>query len=88
MSSDPANDFLPTGMRHADFKIGREFLTSTGRWRVTDVGTRTVIAIKLDRDDDPSWYHGPPYAVAEFVFDEDDFESCSPYDHRRTSERP
>ena len=36
------------GMKHADFRIGTEFLTATGRWRVTDVGTRTAIAIKLD----------------------------------------
>jgi hypothetical protein len=23
------------GMKHADFRIGMEFLTATGRWRVT-----------------------------------------------------
>jgi hypothetical protein len=23
------------------------------------------------------WLNGPPYAVAESVFDEDDFEGCS-----------
>ena len=27
---------------------------------------------------DPSWYHGPPYAVAEIVFDEYDLEACEP----------
>jgi hypothetical protein len=63
-------------MRHADFRIGLEFMTATGRWRCTDVGTRTVIAIKLDRPDDPSWYNGPPYAVCETVFDEYDLEAC------------
>lgn len=26
---------------------------------------------------DPSWLNGPPYAVAESVFDEDDIEGCS-----------
>ena len=57
-------------MRHGDFRIGLEFMTDTGRWRCTDVGTRTVIAIKLDRPEDPTWYLGPPYAVAEHVFDE------------------
>ena len=25
---------------------------------------------------DESWYNGPPYAVAEEVFDEYDFEGC------------
>jgi hypothetical protein len=28
--------------------------------------------------DDPSWYNGPPYAVAECVFDEYDQEGCTP----------
>jgi hypothetical protein len=35
-------------MRHADFYIGLEFFTSSGRWRCTDVGTRTICAISLD----------------------------------------
>ena len=26
--------------------------------------------------DDPSWLNGPPYAVAEVVFDEDDLADC------------
>jgi hypothetical protein len=63
-------------MKHSDFSIGREFLAETGRWRCTDVGTRTIVAIKRDHDNDPSWYNGPPYAVAETVFDEDDIEGC------------
>jgi hypothetical protein len=60
-------------MKHSDFQIGREFWTGTGRWRCTDIGTRIIAAIKLDKDD-ASWYNGPPYAVAEFVFDEYDLE--------------
>ena len=43
-------------------------------WRVTDVGSRTIVAIRLDKGDDTSWYAGPPYAVAEYVFDEDDID--------------
>ena len=27
-------------------------------------------------DDDPSWLNGPPYAVAELVFDEYDLPGC------------
>lgn len=77
-------DFVPKGMKHSDFKIGREFLTETGRWRCTDVGKRTITAIKLDHDDDPSWYNGPPYAVVESVFDEYDIEGLSPAPRRRT----
>ena len=63
-------------MEHSDFRIGCEFLTAAGRWRCTDVGTRTIAAIRLDLDHEPRWYNGPPYAVAEHVFDEDDFEGC------------
>jgi hypothetical protein len=65
-------------MKHSDFSIGCEFATAAGRWRCTDVGTRTIVAIRLDLDDDPSWYDGPPYAVLEAVFDEDDIEGCEP----------
>jgi hypothetical protein len=65
-------------MRHEDFSIGMEFLCGGKRWRCTDIGRRTVIAIALDHDDDPSWYNGPPYAVAETVFDEYDQEGCEP----------
>ena len=80
-------------MRHDDFSIGLEFMTDTGRWRCTDVGTRTIMAIRISAvqathqaDDgeltsevaatDPSWFNGPPYAVAELVFDEDDMVAC------------
>jgi antitoxin ParD1/3/4 len=66
-----------TGMKHADIRIGMEFLTATGRWRVTDVGTRTVIAIKLDQTN-PRNYNGPPYSIVEEVFDEYDLEGCGP----------
>lgn len=72
---DSLEPFLETcGMEHADFRIGMEFLTAKGRWRVTDIGTRTVIAIKLD----PLNYNGPPYSIVESVFDEYDFGGCAP----------
>jgi hypothetical protein len=72
-----------TLMKHSDFKIGLEFLTAAGRWRCTDVGTRTVAAIRLDLDHDPGWYAGPPYAVVERVFDEDGIEDCDPAPQER-----
>ena len=71
-------------MKHSKFRIGCEFMTATGRWRCTDVGKRTIAAIKLDLDHDPSWYNGPPYAVAESVFDEEGMEDCDPAPRRRT----
>jgi hypothetical protein len=81
-------------MRHADFVIGETFWCSGRQWRCTDIGTRTIIAIRIDavevgsnvsdlrRTLDQSeaeaegWFNGPPYAVAEIVFDEDDLEGC------------
>jgi hypothetical protein len=71
-------------MKRADFHIGCEFLTASGRWRCTDVGKRTIAAIRLNHDDDPSWYNGRPYAATESVFDEYDFEGCEPAPKRRT----
>ncbi len=58
-------------MKHGEFHIGLEFYTATGAWRCTDVGARVVTAMKLGIAGD-GVYEGPPYAVAEFVFDEDD----------------
>ena len=70
-------------MKHSNFRIGREFMTGSGRWRCTDVGKRTIAAIKLDMDHDPSWYNGPPYAVVESIFDEYGIEDCDPAPRRR-----
>jgi hypothetical protein len=47
-------------------------------WRCTDIDRRTLIAIALEHPDDPSWYNGPPYAVAECIFDENDRRGCMP----------
>jgi len=63
-------------MKHADFRLGLEFYTATGAWRCTDIGARVVTAVKLGQPD-PTVYDGPPYAVAEFVFDEDDQAAAS-----------
>jgi hypothetical protein len=84
----PARKVVWTGnrpaMKHSDFWIGREFLSGSGRWRCTDVGTRTIAAIRLDKDHDPYWYNGPPYAVLESVFDEYDIEGCEAAPKRRS----
>lgn len=55
--------------------IGSEFRTAGGRFRVTDIGTRTILAIRIEAREDESWLRGPPYAVAEIVFDENDYEA-------------
>ena len=61
--------------RVADFTIGTEFTNSDATWRVTDIGLRTIVAINISvHSDDPSWFNGPPYAVPEVVFDENDLE--------------
>jgi hypothetical protein len=71
-------------MKHADFRIGCEFLTGSGHWRCTDVGARTIAAIRLNHDDDHRWYNGPPYAVVEHVFDEEGIQGCDKAPKRRT----
>ena len=63
-------------MEHGDFDISKEFMTVSGTWRCTDIGTRTIIAIRVSDCDDTSWLNGPPYAVVEMVFDENDLGGC------------
>ncbi len=67
----------------ADFKIGDEFTSAGGekRWRVTDVGSRVVVALWLDPMRESSWFNGPPYAVVEEVFDEYDLEGVENVEH-------
>ncbi|MEZ2407334.1 hypothetical protein AB6806_11000 [Bosea sp. RCC_152_1] len=77
-----------------------EFESGGGIWRCTDIGTRIVTAIRVDRVEKASkdgdliakvvlsrsqaeaegWFNGPPYAVAEMVFDEDALNGCEPID--------
>ena len=81
-------------LKPRDFRIGQEFRCGESIFRCTDVGTRTVTAIRLDhvskqtwkdgevtevpldrkQAEAEGWFDGPPYAVAEIVFDEDDLE--------------
>jgi len=79
-------------MQHDQFKIGVEFMLSDRKYRVTDVGSRVVVALRLgekvvERDgkrvilseetaDAEGWFNGPPYAVIEYVIDEDDLPAC------------
>ena len=81
-------------MRLAEFEIGKPFRSGGHLWRCTDVGSRVVVAIRLDmveiggtgesralgqqEAETAGWFRGPPYAVAETVFDEDDQEGCEP----------
>jgi hypothetical protein len=87
---------MKKGMEHSEFVIGRAYTTGHGLWRCTDVGTRTIIAIRIDSAEivsvlggqetqsivdprrDPSWLNGPPYALAEIVFDEYDLPALRP----------
>ena len=73
-------------MRVADFHIGLEFICGPFWWRCTDIGTRTVAAIRLV-EDDPRWYEGPPYMVEEVVLDETELEDAhlTEDDHIRSS---
>ncbi|MBI0538532.1 hypothetical protein D9599_23515 [Roseomonas sp. KE2513] len=78
------------------FQIGTTFSTGPALWRCTDVGTRTLVTVRIDKvikprplgesqtwatDQDaadprklPGWLNGPPYALAEFCFDEQDIK--------------
>jgi hypothetical protein len=62
-------------MRLADFHIGLEFMEGPFWWRCTDVGTRSIAAIKLV-EDDSVWYVGPPYMIEEVLLDEAKLADC------------
>ncbi|KMQ80126.1 hypothetical protein BPMI_01508c [Candidatus Burkholderia pumila] len=62
-------------MKPSDFHIGLAFTCGPFWWSCTDVGSRTVTAIRLV-EDDPNWYAGPPYIVEEIVFDEVELEDA------------
>jgi hypothetical protein len=82
-------------MQHSDFIVGREFRCGEGLWRVTDRGSRTVVAIRIDcvrvggttpalcrtlnraEAEQEGWFNGPPFAIAEQVFDEEDLAGCA-----------
>jgi hypothetical protein len=79
-------------MNHAEFTIGTTFWCGERQWRCTDTGTRVIVAIRIDQVDvagfltstldqneaeRAGWFNGPPYAVAETVFDENDLSGCS-----------
>jgi hypothetical protein len=82
-------------MLHSEFTIGGIFWCGGRQWRCTDIGTRTVTAMRIDSVDVESnvpdlrrtlggseakadgWFNGPPYAVAELVFDEYDQQPCT-----------
>lgn len=75
-------------MKIEDFEIGKEFYASAGfKWRCTDIGTRTILAIMIDPKKDKSWFEGPPYAVCEEVFDRHDMKSCYTDDTEMLIER-
>jgi hypothetical protein len=60
-------------MEHSEFRIGAEFYTEVGLWRCTDIGTRTIVAVRV-KDGYPAPDQAPPFSDAvETVFDEYDF---------------
>lgn len=61
-------------MKHSEFTMGMEFINADRRWKVTDIGSRTIIAIPITE----GWMNGPPYAIGEAVFDENDQLGCEP----------
>ena len=63
-------------MTLSEFAIEEEFSCGQKRWRCTDIGKRVVVAICVSDRDDSSWFRGPPYAVSEVVFDENDLMGC------------
>lgn len=64
----------PQTMKLSDFEIGMQFECGGNAFLCTDKGTRVVVAVEVKDD----WMAGPPYALGEIVFDEDDITGCTP----------
>jgi hypothetical protein len=48
-------------MKHSDFRVGHGFKTLSGnRWRCTDIGRRTIVAIRVDPVELPVIEDGHP----------------------------
>jgi hypothetical protein len=73
-------------MKPSNFYIGPEFICGAFWYRCTDIGSRTVVAIRL-AEDDSIWYEGPPYMIEEVVLDEAELEDAhlSEKDHIRAA---
>ncbi len=57
------------------FNIGAHFFTSENEWVCTDIGTRTIAAVKL-KELLASGDKGPPYSIVEHLFDRYDMDGC------------
>ena len=57
-----------------EFQIGSRFWCGGREWLCTDIGTRVVVGVLVPAD--LSLLAGPPYALAEEVFDEYDMVGC------------
>lgn len=62
-------------MQFSDFEISGEFHCGGKHWRCTDLGQRVVVAILIDKHDDPSWRMGhhmrssKPYLMSTMLRD-------------------
>ena len=64
-------------MRYSDFSMGLEFWLGSRKYRVTDIGTRVIVAIQSNIFDEEEFDPGPPYASMEYVLDEHDQIACT-----------
>ena len=67
-------EWSPSGSNREDFRIGTIFRSGNGRFLCTDVGQRTIVAIRYTPRN-PENMDGPPYFLVETVFDEDDIKA-------------
>ena len=80
-------------MKHNEFAMGADFLYQDEEYRVTDIGSRVIVAIRVSsvniyRDgkhltltkeeaEAEGWFKRP-YALVEHIFDENEMPLCKP----------
>ncbi len=61
-----------------DFFIGLEFYTAAGKWRCTDLGTRVIVAIRIDQVT-VCEYDSKDKTTTEIVTDDQSWFNGPPY---------
>lgn len=63
-------------MDHSEFQIGLEFWCSSRQWRCTDVGSRVVVAIRVDSAEITRVGDGVPHETRTLTRSEAEAEGC------------
>jgi len=73
------SDFMLSGQKYRCTDVGTRVIIAIkiGPFINVFVNDKPTTLSELEAEDQ-EWFQGPPYAVREIVFDEDDIQACVP----------